>query len=118
MSEPQPQAGWDGAIVEWRKSHPLCDDHPVILCMQLFEILHQEDQRRDVVLTATIETLGGDVASLGQGYADLQKQLTGIRDAIEKQPKPPAESVLPTCGVVAIALSAIVAGFCLGRAFL
>ena len=117
MSEVQPQAGWEAAVVEWRKAHPLSDDHPVVLCLQLFHLQHQEDQRRDTAITATLEELEGVVASLGEGFADLQKHLVGIREAIGKPPKAPAESVLPMCVVVAIAVSAIVAGFCLGRAF-
>ena len=117
MSEVQPQAGWEAAVVEWRKAHPLSDDHPVVLCLQLFQLRHQEDQRRDAAITATLEEIEGVVASLGEGFADLQKHLVGIREAIGTPPKAPAESVLPMCVVVAIALSAIVAGFCLGRAF-
>ena len=117
MSEAQSTPGWEAAVVEWRKAHALSDDHPVVLCLQLFQLQHQEDERRDAAITAALEELGGVAASLGEGFADLQKHLVGIRDAIEKPPKAPAESVLPICVVVAIALSAIVAGFCLGRAF-
>lgn len=118
MSEPAPKADWAAAVAEWRKTHSIDDNHPVLLTVQLMEVWHRQEQDARSGIDATLEELGSDVASLGEGFAELQKQVAALRGLIDKPPVAPPEPSLPTCIVVGIALSAIVAGFCLGRAFL
>ena len=87
MSEPTPQTDWATALVEWRRAHSIADDHPALLTVQLMEVWHRHEQAARGRMDSTLEELGSDVASLGEGFAELQKQIVGLRALLEKLPK-------------------------------
>jgi hypothetical protein len=116
-SPPEPTNVWDQAVAQWRAKHKTSDDHPALLCAQILRLYHDEATATQEQGVQDIEALHSDIASLGEGFTGMEKNLSWVMDELKRKSPKSTATLVPLSIVIFVSTCTLLAGFCLGRAF-
>jgi hypothetical protein len=117
MSEQKDKISADFALLieEWRRTHHLREDEPLLLCLELFRI-HQEhwdDVRRKEL--PSFSDFRDSLVQLQQQANALQRHVTALLEELRRYPEP-SRLVAPTVGgLVLTAVFSVATGILIGR---
>src|SRR4030095_10262848 len=117
MSEPNDSFSDDfaKAIEGWRRKYHLCEDEPLLLCLELFRI-HQEhwdDIRRKEY--PSLSEFRDSLSALQQQSNAIQRHEAGLLEELQRYPKP-SRFVAPTlAGLLLTALFSAITGVLIGK---
>src|SRR5262245_50159995 len=121
MSEQDYTQRFDAAVAAWRQKHKLREDDAILLCVDLFRI-HQEhwDQirRAEMPSLPSLDHFQAHLAKFVEINTSFQRQANTLLEELHRRESNPRESGVSLSGALIIFLSALVAGFCMGKAFL
>lgn len=109
--------GWDETIAQWRAKHQTPDDHPALLCAQILRLHYDETTAAQEQRAQEADAIRSDIASLGEGFTGIEKNLLWVMDELKRKPAKPTATSIPLSIVLFVTACMLLAGFCLGRAF-